>query len=357
MPRLLEPLWLVLISYAEKQLAQMIEYLREENRNLQGKLPKRLTLTARERNRLIKYGSMLGPAINSLITIVSHRTFMRWMNELKGPAKAGKPKRNSGRPRTESEIRDLILRFPRENSWGYSRILGELKKLGVQSVCRSMVVNILKETGFDPSPKRGKGTWWEFLERHQKTLWASDFLSVKSLTTNGFVDLFVLFFIHPGTRRVIVSGITANPNSAWMKQQARNVTGEIRDLGFLVSEVLIIDHDTKYTREFDAIFESEGTEVKRVGPIAPNLNAYAERFAQTLRVECLDHFVVCGEKHLRFLVTEFLEHYHDERPHQSLDNVPPCRPSEKILPFEKTHPVHRTERLGGFLKHYSRKFA
>ena len=134
MPRLLEPLWLVLISYADKQLAQMIEFLREENRILRNKLPKRLTLSAREKNRLIKYGSMLGPAINSLITIVSPRTFSRWMKDQKGPAKAGTSKRKPGRPKTEAEIRDLILRFARENSWGYSRILGELKKLGIQSV-------------------------------------------------------------------------------------------------------------------------------------------------------------------------------------------------------------------------------
>jgi putative transposase len=171
----------------------MIEYLREENRILRGKLPKRLPLSAQEKNRLIKYGSMLGPANNSLITIVSPRTFSRWMKELKGPTNADMPKRKPRRPKTEAEIRELILRFAPGNGWGYSRILGELKNLGIPSVSRSTVVNILKEAGFDPSPKRGKGMWWEFLERHQKTLWASDFLSVKSLTTKGFVDLFVLF--------------------------------------------------------------------------------------------------------------------------------------------------------------------
>lgn len=60
---------------------------------------------------------------------------------------------------------------------------------------------------------------------------------------------------------------------------------------------LIIDHDSKFTNSFNAVFESEDDEVERVGPLAPNMNAYAERFVQTLRVECLDHFVVCGEKH------------------------------------------------------------
>jgi putative transposase len=357
MPRLLEPLWLFLIAYSEKQLAQMIEFIREENRVLRSKLSKRITLSAREKNRLIKYGSILGPAINSLITVVSPRTFSRWKKERKGPAKAGKPRRKPGRPRTEAEIRDLILRLARENGGGFPKIMGELKKLGVNSVCRSTVVNILKEAGFDPGPKRGKGSWSEFLKRHHETLWASDFLSVKSLTTKGFVDLFILYFIHPGSRRVIVSGITTNPDSAWMKQQARNVTGDIHDLGFPTPEILIIDCDTKYTWEFDAIFESEGTEVRRVGPRAPNLNAYAERFVQTLRTECLDFFVVLGEKHMRHIISEFMAYYHDERPHQNWGNVPPCRQSEEILPFVKEQPVQCTERLGGLLKHYWQKAA
>jgi putative transposase len=69
---------------------------------------------------------------------------------------------------------------------------------------------------------------------------------------------------------------------------------------------VFIDHDPKFTRDSDAVFEAEGTEVKRVGPRAPNLNAYAERWVQTLRQECLDHFVVLGEGHLRHVLREYL---------------------------------------------------
>jgi hypothetical protein len=158
--------------------------------------------------------------------------------------------------------------------------------------------------------------------------------------------------------RVIINGITANPDSAWVTQQARNVTMEIADLGFPTPEVLIIDHDSKYTKEFDAVWSAEGTRVKRVGPFAPNLNAFAERFAQTLRHECLDHFLILGEKHLRHLLKEFLEHYHEERPHQSLGNRPPNQPQgPDVIPFVKDQqPVKFAcrERLGGLLKTYSR---
>jgi mono/diheme cytochrome c family protein len=97
--------------------------------------------------------------------------------------------RNPGRPRMPEDLRKLVLRIANDNGWGYSRILGELRKLVVRNVSRTTVINILKEAGLDPSPKRGKGTWDEFVKRHASTLWACDFLSVRSLTITGFVDL------------------------------------------------------------------------------------------------------------------------------------------------------------------------
>jgi hypothetical protein len=97
--------------------------------------------------RLIEYGRPLGTTIKYLIGIVSPRTFLRWLGaEPPSSPKLGKP----GRPRTEVEIRDLVLRLARETGWGYTRILGELKKLGVRAICRSTVINILKEHGLDP---------------------------------------------------------------------------------------------------------------------------------------------------------------------------------------------------------------
>ena len=106
------------------------------------------------------------------------------------------------------------------------------------------------------------------------------------------------------------------------------------------------------------MIKGEGADVIRVGPVAPNLNAYAGRFVQTLRTECLDHFVVCGEKHLSHLVKEFVTHYHEERPHQGRGNLtlsvadgdaPPTVPIEGR--------VECRERFGGLLRHYYRAAA
>ncbi|MBA4192283.1 MAG: integrase, partial [Planctomycetaceae bacterium] len=236
--------------------------------------------------------------------------------------------------------------------------LGELKKLGVRSVSRTTVVNIFKEAGLDPGPKRGKGTWDEFVRRHASTLWACDFLSVKTATLTGFVDLYLLFFIHVGSRRAFVAGITPNPTGEWTAQQARNASMRMADWG-LPPSYLILDHDTKFTGSFDAVFKADDCEVKRVGPMAPNMNPFAERFCQTLRWECLDHFVVPGEKHLNHVTREFLDHYNRDRPHQGKGNVPlpdADLKEPRILRFPSGK-IRCKERLGGLIKHYYREAA
>src|SRR5262245_15887386 len=88
-------------------------------------------------------------------------------------------------------------------------------------------------------------------------------------------------------------------------------------------------------------------------PGSPNLNAYAERFVLSAKSECLGRIVPLGEAHLRAAVREFVDHYHEERPHQGLDN-------ELIAPREKvigTGPLKCRERLGGVLKFYYREAA
>jgi putative transposase len=223
------------------------------------------------------------------------------------------------------------------------------------------VANILREAGFDPGPKRGEGTWSDFVQRHAKTLWACDFLTVRSATIRGFVDLYVLFFVHIGSRRAFVAGVSANPTHEWVTQQARNASMQMAEWSY-GAERILIDYDKKFPRSFDAVFKAEGVKVQRVGPAAPNLNAYAERFAQSLRAECLDQFVICGEGHLRHLLKEYLEHYNTERPHQAKGNVPLAEadreePSVVHFPPVPTGEVRCRERLGGVLRHYHRDAA
>jgi hypothetical protein len=179
MARVFHPLILLLARATSNELAQMVDYLKTENRILRSKLPRRVDLTPAERERLVKHGKPLGTKIKELITIVSPRTFARWLN---GETKSvGKQPGKGGRPRKPEELRQLVVQMAKDNGWGLGRIMGELKKLGIM-IAKGTVRNILLENGFDLGPTRGEGSWDEFMKMHAKTLWACDFFSKKVWT-------------------------------------------------------------------------------------------------------------------------------------------------------------------------------
>jgi putative transposase len=264
-----------------------------------------------------------------------------------------KSTRKSGQPRTPEDIRSLVLRIARETGWGDTRILGQLRKIGIRAVSRTTVINILKEHGLDPGPQRGQGTWDDFIRRHASTIWACDFFSKKVWTFRGLVDVFVMFFLHIETRRVYVAGMTVKPDRARVAQQARNAALHFAEQAHPVTHVPI-DRDAKFVPEFDRVFGAEGVEVRRLGPLAPNLNAYAERCVQSVKQERLDHFMVFDERHLRYLLREYVTHYHQERPHQALGNTPPVDAGSPEAIPRLLGEVFCQERLGGLLRYHVR---
>lgn len=202
--------------------------------------------TDQEKRRLLRFGKKLGQQLKELISIVTYQSFQRWVREAEAAhtAKKATPKRKPGRPRTPDDIRELVLKLARENSWGYTRILGELRKLGIKSISRQTVKVILNENDIDPGPKRGKRTWDEFLKIHADTLWQCDFVSKPMWTVKGLVDLYFIVLLHLGTRRCWISPCTLSPDSAWVRQQARNFVMEAEDLN-LAPQYVMRDNDTK----------------------------------------------------------------------------------------------------------------
>ena len=246
-----------------------------------------------------------------------------------------------------------MVQFAKENpGWGYDRIAGALANLG-HTVSDQTVGNILKEQSVGQTPERQRGLRWaEFIRRHKDVLWATDFFTTEIWTAAGLTTFYVLFFIHLQTRRLVLGGLTRNPDEAWMKQIARNVTGE--EGGMQSARYLIHDRDGKYCAGFDAVFESVGIEPLKLPPHSPNLNAFAERWVRSVKEECLDQLILFGERSLRHALDEYLAHYHHERNHQGLDNVIPF-PDERASP--QTGTIAKQERLGGLLKSYYRKAA
>ena len=148
---------------------------------------------------------------------------------------------------------------------------------------------------------------------------AADLFTVEVLTLTGLKRYFVFFVIQLRSRRVEIVGVHPQPDGPWMEQLARNLTDPAD--GFLSgSRLFIHDRDPLYTQHFREILRSGGVRPVRLRARSPNLNAYAEWFVRSIKEECLSWVVPLGERHLRLLVREFVEHYHHERNHQGLDN-------------------------------------
>ncbi|MDB4733104.1 integrase core domain-containing protein [Planctomicrobium sp.] len=124
------------------------------------------------------------------------------------------------------------------------------------------------------------------------------------------------------------------------------------------STQLINDRDTKFTKQFDDIFRSEGLKIITIPLRSPNMNAHCERVIRTIKNEALDYFVVFGEDHLNHIVSSFVEYHNPLRPHQGLEIVPLSRtvPEEQSLTINLDEVVCK-EWLGGVLKHYEQRAA
>jgi len=348
-----QPLLFLLARSTDEELRNQVEFLNAENEMLRRRVPKkRIFLKPDERARLLKLGQALGPAVRFVITIVDYSTFRRWVCKADG----NEPAKRTGRPRIKVIIREFVVRVAKETGWGYSRILGELKKLRVGKISRQTVKNILLENGLEPGPKRGRGTWSDFLKVHSETLWQCDFFSKWIWTISGPKQAFSLAFINVATRRVFVTPATFSNNKKWMVQQANAFLEHIRQQGMSCT-ILTRDYDGAFSTPFDKVFTDLDIQVKPVGPRAPNLNAYIERWVQSIKQEALDHFIVFGEEHFNYIVSQYVDYYHECRPHQGIGNVllpkPRGEPEEEpdVVSIDLAT-VKCESRLGGLLKHY-----
>ena len=165
--------------------------------------------------------------------------------------------------------------------------------------------------------------------------------------------LYALIVIEHGTRRVHLAGITANPDSAWTTQAARNF---LMDLGQRAASVkfLIRDRAGQFTSSFDAVFAAAGVRILASPPQAPRANAICERIIGTLRRELLDQLLIVNERHLRQVLTEYLRHYNAARPHRALGQLSPAQadthPPEPINLAE--YRIRRKQVLGGLTHEY-----
>jgi putative transposase len=160
------------------------------------------------------------------VFLVTPDTILRWHRRLV-TRKWTQPRRG-GRPGLAGDVVALILRLARENPrWGYQRIQGELKKLGIQ-VSATTIRTVLGGNGLRPAPRRASVTWRAFLRAQATAILATDFFTVETV---GLKTLYGLFIMSLGrgefglpvspTIRTGPGWSSGHESSRWIEQETR----------------------------------------------------------------------------------------------------------------------------------------
>jgi transposase InsO family protein len=351
----------VALSFLYRLIRRVVEYVRVHGMDAVAKdaeilvLRHQLSVLRRQVGRprfrwsdraLIAALARLVPRERWAAFLVRPETILRWHRALVR-RRWTYPHRRAGRPSLPTETVELIVRLARENPrWGYLRIVGELKKLGI-TVSKTSVAAILRRHRLPPAPLRSGPTWSQFLKAQASGLLAADFFTVDTATLGRY---YVLFVIEIERRVVHVLGVTSNPHGPWMAQVARNFAFDLDEARHSF-RFLIHDRDTKFTSSFDAMLASVGIDAVQTPVASPRANAFAERFVRTVREDCLDHILIVSRRHLEAVLSEYVRHYNQTRPHRGLG-------LEQPLPRAKQSGtdgrVIRRDVLGGLIHEYER---
>jgi transposase InsO family protein len=278
--------------------------------------------------------------------LVTPSTLLRWHCELVA-RRWTFPATGHRRPGLPDEVVELVVRMARENPrWGYLRIVGECRKLGVH-VSATSVRRILRRHRLGPAPRRCGPGWTAFLRAQATGMLACDFFTVETV---GLTRLYVLFVVELERRRVHLAGIIAHPTGEWVAQAAGNL---LMDLDERVDRFrfLIRDRDSKFTAAFDAVFAAAGIEAVVIPPRAPKANAYAERW---VRADCLDWTLIWNRRRLHNVLARYVEHYNIGRPHRGIDLEVPIATLPAVSRLPTGGGVERVDVLGGLIHEYRR---
>ena len=332
--------WFVLSFFAlpfksKSRLEAENAALRHQLIVLRRKVPGRVMLTNNDRWFLIQLYRWF-PSILRVLKIVQPETLVRWHRAGFRFYWRWKSRFQGGRPRIEAELRALIRQMSLENPlWGAPRIHGELLKLGFDVAQSSVAKYMVKRRG---PPSQG---WRTFLENHAPDIAAMDLFVVPTI---GFTLLYAFVIVRLGRRELVWINVTTNPTAEWI---ARQITEAFPWDD--APQYLIRDRDRIYGTIVTRRLRAMGIRDKPTAPASPWQNGFAERLIGSIWRECLDHFIVLGEAHLRRLLRAYASYYNDIRTHRSLDKDAPLP-----RPVQRTGIISSRPILGGLHQHYIR---
>jgi putative transposase len=278
------------------------------------------------------------PRWREVLIFVQPATVIAWQRKRFRDHWARLSQRSPGRPLVSPELRTLIRDISTANPrWGAPRILGELRKLGIE-VAKSTVEKYRVRRRRPASP-----TWRAFLNNHLSEIVALDFFTVP---TASFKVLFVFIVVAHDRRRILHFNVTEHPTAQWTAQQLVEAFPWNP-----APQYLLRDRDAVDGQVFHRRVAGLGMEQVLTAPRSPWQNPYAERLIGSIRRECLDHVIVFSEDHLRRVLTGYFRYYHRWRTHLSLDME--CPDPRPILSPEQGAVVAFPE-VGGLHHHYER---
>ena len=268
---------------------------------LRRKVPCRARLTSGDRWFLVHLYRLF-PSILQALTIIHPETLVRWHRAGFRGYWRWKSGSRGGRPRIDSDLRALIKKMSMENLlWGAPRIHGELLKLGFAVAQSSVAKYMVKRRG---PPSQG---WRTFLRNHAPDIAAMDLFIVPTI---GFDLLYAFVIVRLDRRDLVWINVTANPTAEGI---ARQITEAFPWDD--APQYLICDRDRIYGTIVTGRLRAMGIRDRPTAPASPWQNGFAERLIGSIRRECVDHFVVLGEAHLRRILKTYARYYNDIRTH------------------------------------------
>ena len=245
-----------------------------------------------------------------------------------------------GRKRICKELRTLIFKMVAENpTWGAPRIHGELKMLGFD-ISERTVLRWMRKAPHSPEPAK---RWAAFLSNHREAIAAIDFFTVPTLT---FGVLTCFFVIAHDRRRILHFNVTRHPTSAWVSQQLLNAFPYDS-----APKYLIHDRDAIFNSEVVKTIKVIGIESVRTSFKSPWQNGIAERFVGCCRRDLLDHVIVLNERHLKRLMRDYVQYFHEDRTHLGLAKEAPVGRAKENNPNASCRVV-ALPRVGGLHHRY-----
>ena len=223
-----------------------------------------------------------------------------------------------------------------------------LTRSGVRRVstasCRSSALTSAKP--------RSQSTWCDESERlHQRSFLRNEAIGIAAIdmfvaVSASFRLLYVMIILAHDRRRIVRFDVTQHPTAAWLAQQVIEAFPWETAPSFLLR-----DRDSSYGSVFSKRVAAMGITEVATAPRSPWQNPYVERVIGSIRRECLDHVIIFNERHLRRVLSSYVDYYHLTGTHLSLDKD--CPHSRCVQP-PRSGRVIAIPQVGGLHHRYQR---